>query len=352
MSGLAWPERLANLAHGQIDVHTHAIDPDLPDMSVEYSGSYPTVERSGAQTAQMLIDGRPYRKIDHRCWSTAARLRDMDAEGVAVQVLSPIPVTMCHEQPADGVAALARLQNDFLAEMVAEAPRRFLALGAVPLQDPARAIAEMNRCIIELGFLGIEIGTRVGDLELTDPLFEPFFEAASALSAIVLVHPVDRTLDPRLGALGFGFGLGMPTETSIAAAALLAAGTLEHAPEVRLVLAHAGGSLPALLPRLDRGQLLVNPDIDPERLFSALARQLWCDSLTYDVASLELVLSRFGAGHVVLGTDYPFAAREEPAGAVFAGFEAELRSRLESGNVMALCADRRIPNLYRERFPA
>ncbi|QSE87433.1 amidohydrolase family protein (plasmid) [Rhodococcus pseudokoreensis] len=354
MPGSAWTERLAGLRPGRFDVHTHAIDPDLPDVGSVYGGSFPSIERTGTRTARMIVDGRAYREIDERCWSPSARLRDMDAEGVAVQVLSPIPVTLCHEQPADGAAELARVQNDFLAGMVAEAPHRFLALGAVPMQDPARAVAELTRCVHELGFLGVEIGTRVGDLELANPVFLPFFEAASQLSAVILVHPVDRALDARLGRLGFGFGLGMPFETSVAAAALLAARTLDAAPGARIVLAHGAGSFPAILPRLDRGQLLVDADMDASQLASARARRLWCDSLTYDVASLELAVGRFGTGHVVLGTDYPFAARECPAGAVFDGLDTELRSRLEGINAQALCADvgAKPPHLQQERFPA
>jgi aminocarboxymuconate-semialdehyde decarboxylase len=120
-----------------------------------------------------------------------------------------------------------------------------------------------------------------------------------------------------MAALGVAFGAGMPTETGIAAAGLLASGALlRRRPGARLCLAHGGGTLPWLLPRLDRGELLNDPDTPPERLPSTLARALYSDSLTYDAESLLLAVHRYGAGHVMLGTDYPFAARETPAGAV------------------------------------
>lgn len=144
----------------------------------------------------------------------------MDAEGVAAQVVSPIPVTLCHYELAAGAAELARAQNVFLSELVAHAPDRLAALGAVPLQDPEKATAELIHCVDELGFLGVEIGTRVGDVELSDPLLDPFFDAAAQRGAMVLVHPVDLP-GPRLAALGIDFGLGMPSETAVAAAALL-----------------------------------------------------------------------------------------------------------------------------------
>ena len=311
---------------GLVDLHTHAIAPSLPDLAAIAPWAYwPSVEQSSETDARILVGGRPYRHIDSRCWSAGRRLADMDAEGVALQVISPVPVTFCHDAPADGAAVLARAQNDFLAELVAQQPDRFRALGAVPLQDPGLAAAELRRCVRQLGFPGVEIGTRVGDRELGDTCFDPFFDTAAEFSALVLVHPADATLDPRLATLGVAFGAGLPTETGVAAAGLLASGALlRRRPGARLCLAHAGGTLPWLLPRLDRGELIKNPDTPPERLPSALARSLYSDSLTYDVESLLLAVHRYGADHVMLGTDYPFAARESPAGAVI----SEAHSRL------------------------
>jgi aminocarboxymuconate-semialdehyde decarboxylase len=264
----------------------------------------------------------------------------MDAGEVAVQVVSPVPVTFCHDAPAAGAAVLARVQNDFLSGLIAQRPGRLRALGAVPLQDPELAAEELDRCVTELGFLGAEVGTRAGDRELGDPFFDPFFDAAAGLGAVILVHPADTTLDPRLAALGVAFGAGMPTETGIAAAALLTSGALlRRRPGARLCLAHAGGTLPWLLPRLDRGELIKDPGASAARLPGALARSLYADSLTYDQHSLLLAVHRYGAGHVVLGTDYPFAAAEAPPGAVLRALDdRELVRVIGSGNARALMA--------------
>ncbi|MDT7618762.1 MAG: aminocarboxymuconate-semialdehyde decarboxylase [Pseudonocardiales bacterium] len=316
---------------GIIDVHTHAMADRLPDLAA-HPGEWPSVERYSETNARIMRNGAVYREIDDRCWSAARRLRDMDAEGVAAQVVSPIPVTLCHEQPADGAAVLAAAQNDFLADLVAQAPGRLFALGAVPLQDPQRAVAELLRCVDELGFLGVEIGTRVGDVELNDPVLDPFFDAAADRGAFVLVHPVDLTLDPRLAKLGIGFGLGMPVETATAAAGLLTG--RPRRPGMRLCLAHGGGALPQILPRLDRGMVLAGRGDEPAP--SVRARELWCDSLTYESASLDLSVTRFGAGHVLLGTAYPFSARESPPGAVLDGVDASLAAAIRRDNALPL----------------
>ncbi len=318
---------------GAVDVHTHAIPPGLPDLT-RYPGRWPSVEPTAPDRARILLGGELYREVDDRCWSAARRLRDMDAEGVAVQVVSPTPVTFCHDQPADGAAALAADQNEFLAGLVAEAPDRFRALGAVPLQDVERAVAELCRCVDELGFCGVEIGTRAGDVELCDPVLAPFFAAAAERGALVLVHPVDVVLDPRPAALGVAFGLGMPVETATAAAGLVTSRT--PLPDVRICLAHAGGALPSILGRLDRGMVMAGRGDEPPP--SRRARSLLCDSLAYDRPALDLAVSRFGADHVVLGTDYPFAAREAPPGAVLDGLPPDTADAIRAANARRLLA--------------
>lgn len=330
---------------GLVDVHTHAIPADLDEPLSEHKGwAWPSVRRVDERTARIYLGGVPYRTIDDRCWSVERRLADMDAEGVAIQVLSPVPITLCHDAPADGAARLAGAMNDFLAGMVQTDPHRFRALGAVPLQDPEAAIDEMYRCMAA-GFVGVEIGTRVGDRELSDPHFDEFFAAAAAMSALVLVHPVDTMIDPRARDLGIAFGAGMPAETGAAAAGWLVSGALTRRPAVRLCLAHGGGSLPWLLPRLDVGVQLADENHPDQLLPSTLARMFYSDSLTYDAGSLQLSVDRFGAGHVLLGTDYPFAARESPAGAVLTdpGLDDELRHAIGVNNAQTVFELQRPP---------
>ena len=97
---------------GLVDVHTHAIDVDLPDLQRTFPDDHwPTIERTSETDASLMFGGDTYRRIDHRCWSPDARLADMDREDVAVQVLSPIPVTFCYRASAAGAAELASAQN-------------------------------------------------------------------------------------------------------------------------------------------------------------------------------------------------------------------------------------------------
>jgi aminocarboxymuconate-semialdehyde decarboxylase len=172
---------------GLVDVHTHAIDAALPDLQRAYpQDAWPSIDRTGETEALLMFGGQSYRSIDHRCWSADVRLADMDREGVAVQVLSPIPVTFCCQASAAGAAELASAQNEFFARIVRQYPERFAALGAVPLQDPDLAVDELRRCMGQPGFIRVEIGARVADTELTDPALDRFFAVAHELDAFVL----------------------------------------------------------------------------------------------------------------------------------------------------------------------
>lgn len=309
-------QRIAAIEPGRIDTHTHSIDPRVGDLFEGSAGAFPIVRRVAEDKAHVYFGGEFYREIDERCWSPDVRLRDMDAEGVAAQFVAPMPATMCYEEPAEEAARWAALQNDALADLVAAAPHRFFALGAVPLQDPDAATAELVRCVSTLGFIGVQIGTRAGAMELTSGELSEFFECASRLGAVVFIHPIDRDLDRRLSSLRLGFGVGMPAETAAAAAAWLTSEAPERFRDLRLVFAHGAGALPSILPRVAHGQLVVDGVTDPRRLATTRAAKLWCDTLTYDADAVVLAGRRFTEHHLVMGSDYPFAARETPAGAV------------------------------------
>ncbi|WP_067903029.1 amidohydrolase family protein [Nocardia vaccinii] len=321
------------LPAGLIDVHTHALDPEIPDLNGHFPGDWPRVTRLDNSRARVTIGDRPYRDVDDRCWSIPRRLADMDADGVAVQVLSPMPATLLHGNDAAGARILAAAQNDFLAELCKQAPGRIQAFGAVPLQDVAAAVDELTRCVAELGLLGVTIGTRVGERSLADAEFDPFFDMAADLGAVVFIHPVDYETDPRLHSLGLGFGAGMPTETGISGASLLAGDVMRRRSAGKICLAHAGGTLPWLLPRLDVGERLKDraaTDLSSERV-----RTLFVDSLTYDATQLRIVVDRVGGDRVLLGTDYPFPARERPPGRVLYGLP-DSAERIGRDNALAL----------------
>jgi aminocarboxymuconate-semialdehyde decarboxylase len=290
-----------------VDLHTHLFPTGMADLAAETADDrWPSLVVGDGGPGRIMQGSSVFRPVAPTCWDPAARVASMDAAGVDVQILSPVPVTLTTWAAPDLAARFARRQNDRLAEVAASAPDRFRWMGSVPLQDPALAVAEMERACA-LGMAGVEIGTEVAGRELDDPRFRTFFEAAEDLAVPLFVHPTDGGAIRSSGA-PYSFGLGMLTDTALAACALVFGGVLDAYPRLRVALSHGCGTLPWSWPRLRRGAMIGPQGRSPGDLghLDSLVRRLWVDSLVFDAGHLPLLFSRFGADHVVLGSDFPF----------------------------------------------
>jgi aminocarboxymuconate-semialdehyde decarboxylase len=315
---------------GRIDVHTHVIPPALPRLAERYTGSWPELVATGPCTADLLLGGDFFRALDDRCWNAGRRMEEMDAEGVARQVVSPIPVTFSYALPADGAAELARAQNEWIADLVRAHPSRFAGLGTVPLQDPDLAARLVVEAVQDAGLHGVEIGTNVDGRPLDDPGLEQVYAACEQTGALVFVHPWQVLGEERLGRHGLLYSVGMPAETAAAAATLMLGGVLDRHPGLRVVLAHGGGALLSLLPRIDRCITMLRGVTPPQRPVREYLRRFWYDSLVYDAGTLGSLVGAVGADRVMVGTDYPFPIAERPAGA------AVLAAQLSSDDTAAV----------------
>lgn len=70
---------------------------------------------------------------------------------------------------------LCILLNDDLAQTVRSHPKRFVGLGTLPMQAPDLAVLEMRRCVKELGFPGVQIGSHINNWDLNAPELFPFY---------------------------------------------------------------------------------------------------------------------------------------------------------------------------------
>ncbi|GGE60792.1 amidohydrolase family protein [Priestia taiwanensis] len=295
----------------RVDFHTHIIPEYLPDFTEKHGGQrWPTLEKTCACGATIMVSGKNFRDVTDQVWCPKKRIADMDREGVDIQVLSPIPVTFSYWAPSNQALEMAMIQNNFIAETVAEHPTRFVGLGTVPMQDTDVAIQEMKRCIEELHLHGIEIGTNINGKNLDDPYFVPFFQMAEEWNVPLFIHPWETLGKDRMNHHNFMYTVGMPSETALAGASLIWSGVLEKFPKLKICLAHGGGSLPYILPRLDQGwnvwphlRLTTYPP-------SYYAKQLYFDSLNYDSMNISYMINRFGHEKILMGSDYPFLLRE------------------------------------------
>lgn len=300
------------------DFHAHILPRDWPDLAERYAEDrWPRLEHVDACSARIMVKGEVFREVTEQLYGVERRLEDMDATGVDRQVLSTVPVMFSYWAQPARAAELCRYLNEHIAETVRDHPRHFSGLGTVPLGDVDLAIEELERCIGELGMAGVEIGTNVDGVELDDPRLMPFFRRAAELGATVFVHPWQVIGSQRLSQYYFLYTVAMPSETAFAVGALIFGGVLEQVPELKLAFAHGGGSVPYILPRMERGWAVWAPAREraPKPPSEYLAR-CWFDSITGDALSLEFLVQRVGADRVLFGTDYPFLMGEERPGGI------------------------------------
>ena len=313
-----------------VDMHAHFLPKSWPDFASRHGGAgWPSMRHGGqlpsgtfgygrACDAMLMSGGRDFRPVTRACWDAAARLDDLDAAGVDVQVISATPILFQWERPAAAAVDVARHFNDAALEMCAGSGGRLRALCQVPLQHVDAACAELERAMAS-GHAGVHIGNHVGPRDLDDAELVAFLQCAADLGAPVLVHPWD--MDPVAGRLDqhmMGWTVGMPLETHLSIVSMVLGGAFDKLPpSLKLCFAHGGGAFPFLLGRLEnawlersvaRGKSLHPPSHYLDR-FSV-------DSAVFDDRALKLLVDTMGAGRVMLGSDYPFPLGEQQIGSL------------------------------------
>lgn len=256
----------------------------------------------------MLLGDKPFRELDSRSWDVARRTEDMDADGVDIQLLSPMPELLSYWFSVGDAEHVADHVNAHIAEMVARNPRRFRGFGMAPLQDPGRAATYLESLRSRFGLIGIEIGSNIGGILPGDTQFHPFFAAAEAHDLGVFIHAL-HPIATRSVTLGPEFApvVGFPLDVGMAGASLLITGLLERHPRLRIALSHGGGAMVSLLGRLDQGwSNLPGLRATLQERPSVAAKRLFYDSNVYDPRFLRYLATDIAPERVCVGTDYPY----------------------------------------------
>jgi aminocarboxymuconate-semialdehyde decarboxylase len=307
-----------------IDIHCHytpAQFPGAPDGNA--AARWPCYCNHANGKALLKFGEKPFRNLDARSWDTDRRLSDMDADGISVQVLSPMPELLSYWLDAPATALLAQHVNGAIAEIAARRPDRFWALGTVPMQDPAMAVAALPRLKAD-GFRGIEIGSNINGRYLGEAEFEQVFAAAADLGLAIFVHALHPLQAPHLKSFPdlIPFA-GFMTDTGLCAASLIMSGIMERFPALRIGLSHGGGVIAPIIHRLEQGWRTTRHfggklETSPREL----AARFFVDSLVYD-ADYAKYLAMLMPGRVCLGTDYPYMIEQRQPRAFIASVAKE-----------------------------
>ncbi len=289
-----------------LDTHCHIIPAGMMTSAVPDEWRPALSVQDGRQVVSFR--GRQLNSVTGEFADVAVMLEQAAAAGVSHLLLSPWVLLLPVQAELAQARRICRVQNESLAAAASRPDGRVLALGAVPLQNPEAAAAELAYLMTLTGMRGVEVPASVGGRYLGDDVFLPFWAAAADTGAVVFVHPTTTGLG--IAALEGHYlwnSVGNPLETAIAAAQLVVSGVLDRFPRLTVLLAHGGGALLALRGRL-RHAFAVRPEARPDGAGDPdlMLRLLYYDSLTHDQSLLRDLVRFAGPEHVLLGSDRPF----------------------------------------------
>ncbi len=282
-----------------IDIHAH-ISPqscfDAMRAGENWHGLTPELIRSGHY-------GNP-----RTLWTPEQRIEDMDSLGVDVHVLSTGAFFYFYERDGAQVAEMDRECNDYVAELTRQYPDRFAGLANLPLQDVNASVAELERSVRDLGLKGAMIGDHVNGKTFDEPEFEPLWEAAESLGALLLVHQGGATVvSTRSNKYHLPNTIGNLADRAITFAAFVFGGVMDRHPGLKVCLCHGGGYTCYGIGRMDRGWQ-VRPEAREHisQPPSTYLSRFYYDCLTHSEEALRYLIDSVGVDKVLFGTDWPF----------------------------------------------
>ena len=270
-----------------------------------------------------------------------ARLHAMDQRAIDMQVLSLTTPMVSWASPDLG-ARLAQAFNDGASAACRAHPKRFLFAAALPIQDAALTSKELSRAAQLPGMRAIYLPTSFGgNKELDDKSLWPLYAECEQRGWPVLLHPVETVGRDRTAPYwGLENLVGNPYDTGLAAAHLIFGGVLDKFPKLTVVLPHAGGTLPALIGRWDRG-VEQRPELkDFKKLPTTYLRRFCFDIIAHNDEILTNLIHMVGADRVVLGSDFPFnMGLDEPVKVVERlKLSAKQKDQILGGNAATMLA--------------
>ncbi len=299
-----------------VDMHAHVIPGALEACGTQEGHLGPRVGPCDDPHARLLASDRMEFKASDAFYSAERRLEEQERSGVDAEVVSPMPPLLDYSLPADEGLELCRRVNAFIAELTQADANRLLGMGMVPMQAPELACAELDR-VRGAGLLAIEITSNVLGRSLHEHEFAEFWSEVERIRMPVFVHGMPGDLGGRVpGGLVAVAGFAVGADCALAATSIIAGGVAERHPGLRVAFSHGAGGFPCMLPRANFfwGKTWnEEPSSEGEGISPAeLARRFYYDGLVMDRRTLAHLIQMVGHRQVLVGSDFPAMAREDP----------------------------------------
>jgi predicted TIM-barrel fold metal-dependent hydrolase len=320
--GLAGTGRLAaniSAARPVIDVHHHIVPP--------------VYTRALAQLGIETTNGAPFPP-----WDAAKSIDAMDRNGIQTAITS-ISSPGIYFGDTRFTTDLARRCNAFSAELVAGHPARFGGYAVLPLPDLDAALNELAHALDDLKLDGVVLLSNVGGTYVGAPEFDELYAELDRRRAVVFIHPTApfNGQYPRMSMPPSFFEFMF--DTTRAVANLVQHNTLGRYPNIRFVVAHAGGAAPYLTWKMALTARVSG--YDGRNVIPLLQRLYYDTALSTSDSPLGLLADLAGTDHILFGSDFPFAPEFVMASCRyeldhFDAFDAEGRAMIHATNALRL----------------
>jgi predicted TIM-barrel fold metal-dependent hydrolase len=272
---------------------------------------------TGLFPSDILHDNLPSHVMSKLHDIDSGRVQDLDNGKCSLQILSHVGGPTPTKETVES--------NDRLAAACKKHPTRLAGWANLPMQDPAAAVHELERCVRQLGFVGALLNNHAGDGQMYDEeKFWPVFEKAVELDVPIYIHPTypaDNLENHYNGNFGMVAGIMMSTagwgwhsETGLHFLRLFAAGLFDRLPKLKLIIGHMGELLPHMLDRIIHGSR--NWAKADGSKYQRDLRTVWKENLwvttsgMFTLPPLRCLLEYSHKSHVMFSVDYPFSTTE------------------------------------------
>jgi aminocarboxymuconate-semialdehyde decarboxylase len=257
--------------------------------------------------ALSFAGSKPHR-LQPAIFDVDGHIKVMDQGKVQTAALEANTNSLGYRLNVEQGEAWSKLYNDGVSELVKQRPERFVGMATVPLQEPVRAAKVLEHAVNQQSFRGAFIGTNVNGQYYNIKEFDSFWSKAEELDVLVVIHPEHIAGAERMTEFGLNAVCGNPADSTLCLGYMLYSGVFDRFPKLKICALHGGGFLPYHLGRFDK-EFETGKGVRPAQAKkppSAYLKNLYFDTLVYDVDTLEYLKAKVGDDRLMLGTDYPY----------------------------------------------
>ncbi|MDE2285752.1 MAG: amidohydrolase [Hyphomicrobiales bacterium] len=267
------------------------------------------------EQAEKFNEPRAKKLVPQLCDVGDARIAEMDAAGIDMQIVSLTSPGLEQLETADAMA-LATDTNDFLADAIKKHPQRIGGFAALPIGAPEKAAQELDRRVRGQKFAGAVINGHHRGRYLDDKFFWPILESVETLGVPIYLHPTRPPkpvaeasfggFSPLVSEMFAGPGWGWHIETAVHILRIILGGAFDRFPKLQFVVGHLGEGLAAMFQRVD----VMPPAVTKlQRPISAYLREnvhYTISGFNYPATFLSLMLELGGVDRIMFSADHPY----------------------------------------------